>query len=94
MPFLQQLAPSVFSKNILFLGFEITSTQLEEAAIESGVLEGTDDYISEELREKCENILPNPDQVAAKDCATTFIFLKERYIAQHQDNEINMSETF
>ena len=87
------MAPSVFSKNILFLGFEITSAQLEEAAIESGVLEGTDDYMSEEFREKCENILPNPDQVAAKDCATTFIFLKERYIAQHHEYEMNMSET-
>ena len=82
------MAPSVFSKNILFLGFEITSAQLEEAAIESGVLEG-----SEEFREKCEKILPKPDQVAAKDCATTFIFLKERYIAQHHEYEMNMSET-
>ena len=87
------MAPSVFSKNILFLGFEITSAQLEEAAIESGVLEGTDDYMGEEFREKCENILPNPDQVAAKDCATTFIFLKERYITQHHEYEMNMSET-
>ena len=37
-------------------GFEIIRTQLEETALESGVLEGTDDYISEELLEKCENI--------------------------------------
>jgi hypothetical protein len=88
----QHLAPSIFYNNMLFLGFEITSAH-EEAAVQSGVLEGTDDYISEELREKCEHILPNPDQVAAKDCATTFISLKERYIAQHGDNGMNMSQT-
>lgn len=88
------MAPSIFYNNMLFLGFEITSAQLEEAAVQSGVLEGTDDYISEELREKCEHILPNPDQVAAKDCATAFISLKGRYIAQHGDNGMNMSQTF
>lgn len=74
-------------------GFEVTSAQLEEAAIQSGVLEGADDYISEEFRDKCEQILPNPHQVAAKDCATTFITLKERYIDQQHQLGLNLSES-
>ena len=72
---MQHQAPSFFSNNnMLFLGFEITSDQLEEAAVQSGVLDGTDDYISEEFHEKCEHVLPNPDEVAAKDLCNNLYF--------------------
>ena len=71
---------------ILFLEINVTSSQLDEAAVQSGVLEGFHDYLGQELREKCDQILPNPEQVVAKDCATAYINLKERYIAQESES--------
>ena len=68
-----------------FLGFEVSHSQLEEAAIQSGVLEGTDDYLEQEFRKACQEILPNPAEVLAEECVAAYINLKERYIVQYSN---------
>jgi hypothetical protein len=74
------------------LGFEVSHSQLEEAAIQSGVLEWTDDYLEQEFREICQELLPNPEQVSPEDCVTADISLKERYVTQ-QSMRVSDSET-
>ena len=73
------------------LGFEVSHSQLEEAAIQSGVLEATDDYLEQEFREICQELLPNPEQVSPEDCVAAYISLKERYVAQ-QSMHVSDSE--
>lgn len=69
----------------------MSHSQLEEAAIQSGVLEGTDDYLEQEFREACQAILPNPEQVLAEECVVAYKYLKERYIAQYSHASQNSS---
>ena len=39
----------------------------------------TGDYLSQVVRQKCEQVIPELDDVKPQDAATTFIFLKSYY---------------
>ena len=43
----------------------------------SGVLEVADDFIDPLLRERCENVIPNPAEILPANCSAAFIQLKE-----------------
>ena len=38
-----------------------------------------DDYLEQELRTKCQLIIPEPEEVEAKDCVNTYLYLKDRF---------------
>lgn len=65
----------------VFTGWKVTEEQLEEVAQLSDVLACHDDFLSPDLRAKCEQIIPDPLALDVSDCAhasitseTTFNF--------------------
>ena len=55
----------------------MSENELQEAAIQSGVLDAADDFIDLALRRRCENVIPNPTEILPEDCCTAYIRLKE-----------------
>ena len=55
----------------------MTDEQLEEVAVESGVLDVPDDYLATEFRE-CERIV-DVKHLQPSDCKEAFLFLKENF---------------
>lgn len=60
-----------------FEGWEVTEEQLEEVAELSDVLADNDDYLSAELRNKCEQVIADPLQIDVSDFPNAFRYLKE-----------------
>ena len=61
----------------LFKGLEVSENELQEAAIQSGVLDVADDFIDLALRQRRENVIPNPTEILPEDCCTAYIRLVE-----------------
>ncbi|CAB4039374.1 Hypothetical predicted protein [Paramuricea clavata] len=57
-------------------GFELRKQAIDEVAQLSGVMDVGDDYLSQLVRQECERVIPELDNVKPQDAATTFIFLK------------------
>ena len=62
---------------IYILGWDVSEGQLEEVAIESGVLSINDDFLEPEFRQACEEVIPTPADVDCTDVQNAFIYLKE-----------------
>ena len=56
----------------------MTDEQLEEVAVESGVLDVPGDYLATEFREECERIV-DVKHLQPSDCKEAFLFLKENF---------------
>ena len=63
----------------LLTGFELTKQSLDDVAQLSGVMNFGNDYLPEVVRQECERVVPELDNVKPQDAATTFIFLKSYY---------------
>ena len=61
------------------VGFHVTEDQLAEVAKHSGVLDIDSDFLSPEMRQRCETILPYPEKVEPSECAKAFVYLKRCY---------------
>ncbi len=62
----------------LFARIPVTDDQLEEVAIESGVLNVPDDYLTPEFREECERIV-DVKHLQPSDCKEAFLFIKQHF---------------
>ena len=77
----------IFSNNVsysnlvifYYLGLPVTEEQLHEVAIESGVLNIAEDFLTPEFREKCEQIMPDKESVKPDECKDAFLFLKHNF---------------
>ena len=58
---------------------ELRKQAIDEVAQLSGVMDVGDDYLSQVVRQECERVIPELDNVKPQDAATTFIFLKNYY---------------
>ena len=58
----------------------MSENELQEAAIQSGVLEVADDFIDAALRQRCVNVIPNPTEILPEECCTAYIRLKENVL--------------
>lgn len=56
----------------------MTDEDLHEVAIQSGVLDVPDDFLSREFRDECERII-SVTNLTPKDCKDAFIFLKQNF---------------
>ena len=61
----------------VFTGWKVTEEQLEEVAQLSDVLACHDDFLSPDLRAKCEQIIPDPLALDVSDCAHAFHYLRD-----------------
>ena len=58
------------------VGIPITDEDMHEVAIQSGVLDVPDDFLTKEFRDKCESIISVTD-LTPKDYKDALIFLKK-----------------
>ncbi len=65
-------------KEYIFTGFKLKEDELKEAAIQSGVLEIAEDYLSVEFRTEYERTIEIKD-VNPKDSKNAFIYLKRNF---------------
>ena len=56
----------------------MTDEQLEEVAVESGVLDVPGDYLATEFREECERIV-DVKHLQPSDCKEAFLFFKRTF---------------
>lgn len=61
------------------LGISLDEQILEKVAEVSKVMEEDDDFLSKEIRDECERVIPLIEDVIPKDAALTYIFLKSHY---------------
>lgn len=52
---------------------------MKEAAEQSGVLNVEEDFLDPAFRLECERLIPNVQDVAAKDCRAAYLYLKENF---------------
>ncbi len=71
--------PVIHSILYYCIGFLVTEDQLAEVAKHSGVLEIDSDFLSPQMRAKCEAIIPYPEKVEPSECAKAFLYLKRHY---------------
>lgn len=64
--------------NWIFLGLPVRDEELQDVAMQSGVLDVPDDFLSREFRDECERIISVTD-LTPKDCKDAFIFLKQNF---------------
>ena len=62
-----------------FVGWPISEEQLQEAVVHSGVLDVRDYFLEPDFRAECERLIPNVDEVEAKDCRQAFLYLKHNF---------------
>lgn len=60
-------------------GLPVSEDQLREAAEESGVLNAKDDFLDPAVRMECERLIPNFNNIAAKDCREAYLYLKHNF---------------
>lgn len=58
------------------LGYHVTEEQLQEVAEQSRVLEADKDFLTDEFRAACLEIIPFPELVELKECSHAFVYLK------------------
>ena len=58
-------------------GLPLTDDQLHEAAVMSEVLQVEEDYMPLDFRKKCEECVPDPQNLEPKECSAMFIKLKK-----------------
>lgn len=56
----------------------MTEDQLEDVAVESGVLDVPDDYLTTEFRQECERII-DIKYLKPSECKDAFVFLKQHF---------------
>lgn len=61
------------------LGLPVTEEQLQEVAIESGVLSIPDDFLTLEFREECEQIIPDNDTIKPDEWKGAYVYLKQNF---------------
>ena len=57
----------------------MTEEQLQEVAIQSGVLGIEEDYLEPDFRNRCEQLIPNPKDIDSKECANSYVYLKTNF---------------
>jgi len=57
----------------------VSEEQLREAAEESGVLNVKDDFLDPAFRVECERLIPNCNNIVAKDCKEAYLYLKHNF---------------
>ena len=67
----------------LFKGLEVSENELQEAAIQSGVLDVADDFIDLALRQRCENVIPNPGILPEEKCFFVIVYI-QAFITIHK----------
>ncbi|XP_020917211.1 uncharacterized protein LOC110254544 [Exaiptasia diaphana] len=60
-------------------GFPVTVDQLKEVAEFSGVLEVEDNFLDPEFRLKCNELVPNVEEIEPKDCRKAYLHLKKNF---------------
>ena len=55
----------------------MSEEQLKEAAEQSGVLNVEDDFLDPAFRMECERLIPNIQDIEAKDCREAYLYLKQ-----------------
>lgn len=65
-------------RNLHFIGLQVTQEALDELAKLSGVMSVGDDYLPKSVREECEQIVPNIDEVKPNEAADAHLFLKTK----------------
>lgn len=64
---------------------------MEEVADLSGVLETEDDYLAQEFREKCQEIIPYPERIVPENCVNSFLYLKDNMTESYLGSAISSS---
>ena len=78
---IRTLSPSAFMIMIsCFLSWIVSEEELQQVAINSGVLEVETDYLDKDFRTECERVLPYPSKVEPKECRAAF-FVSERELS-------------
>lgn len=57
----------------------VTEDQLVEVCDVSAVMEAEEDYLEHNLRQRCEAIIPNPQDILPCDCAKKYLLLKRNF---------------
>lgn len=57
-------------------GLPVTEEELQEVAELSNVLEGTDDYLTENFRRECERHIANVDDIEPAEAVNAYLYLK------------------
>lgn len=52
---------------------------MKEAAQQSGVLNTNEDFLDPAFRLECERLIPNIQDIEAKDCREAYLYLKENF---------------
>jgi len=52
---------------------------LKEAAEQSGVLQVKEDFLDHAFRLERERLIPNVEDIEAKDCRETYLYLKQNF---------------
>eukprot|EP00794_Sanderia_malayensis_P013066 gene13066-14411_t len=60
-------------------GIPVTKEDLNEVAKLSGAMTFGNDYLPQNITEKCERIIPDIDSVHPQDAAETYMFLKANF---------------
>ena len=59
------------------LGLPVSEEQLKEAAEQSGVLNVSEGFLDPAFRLECKRLIPNIQDIEAKDCREAYLYLKE-----------------
>ena len=58
-------------------GFHVREEHLREVAELSDILDGTDDFLSSELRSQCEALIPDTENIKSSEAANAYLYLKD-----------------
>lgn len=64
----------------------VTEEQLQEVAMESGVLDIADDFLDIEFRAECERLIPDKENIKPDECKDAFLFLKHNFELENISN--------
>jgi hypothetical protein len=60
-------------------GWYVTEEQLQEVAEYSNVLESGSDFLQQDFREACENLIHFPERVEPRECFDAYLYLKNNF---------------
>ena len=63
----------------MYLGLPVSEENLKEAAEQSGVLNVEDDFFDPAFRLEWEHLIPNVQDLEAKDCREVYLYLKQNF---------------
>lgn len=61
-------------------GHAVQEEHLQEVAELSGVLQENDDYLDQEFRRKCAELIPDTNDIDPKEAANAYLYLKANFI--------------